>query len=44
MLGHSQAGDRALLQAITTQLVAELQRRGAVPDYEGRTLREKLAG
>ena len=44
MLGHSQAGNRALLQAITGLLVPELQRRGRVrTSYEGRTLRENLA-
>jgi hypothetical protein len=45
MLGHSQAGHRALLQNITGQLVPELQRRGRFrTSYEGRTLRENLAG
>jgi FMN-dependent oxidoreductase (nitrilotriacetate monooxygenase family) len=45
MLGHSQAGHRALLQNITGQLVPELQRRGRFRTaYEGRTLRENLAG
>ena len=44
MLGHSQAGHRGLLQAITGLLVPELQRRGRVrTTYEGRTLRENLA-
>jgi len=44
MLGHSQAADRGLLQAITGLLVPELQRRGRVRTfYEGRTLRENLA-
>jgi FMN-dependent oxidoreductase (nitrilotriacetate monooxygenase family) len=44
MLGHSQASDRALLQAIATLLVPELQRRGRVrTSWEGRTLRDNLA-
>jgi FMN-dependent oxidoreductase (nitrilotriacetate monooxygenase family) len=44
MLGHSQAGNRAVLQNITTMLVPELQRRGRVrTSYEGKTLRENLA-
>jgi FMN-dependent oxidoreductase (nitrilotriacetate monooxygenase family) len=44
MLGHSQAGHRAVLQNLTTMLVPELQRRGRVrTSYEGRTLRENLA-
>jgi alkanesulfonate monooxygenase SsuD/methylene tetrahydromethanopterin reductase-like flavin-dependent oxidoreductase (luciferase family) len=45
MLGHSQAGDRALMQNITSLLVPELQRRGRFRSaYTGRTLRENLAG
>jgi alkanesulfonate monooxygenase SsuD/methylene tetrahydromethanopterin reductase-like flavin-dependent oxidoreductase (luciferase family) len=45
MLGHSQAGPRALLQNITGLLVPELQRRGRFRTaYQGRTLRENLAG
>jgi hypothetical protein len=44
MLGHSQAGHRALLQNIAGQLIPELQRRGRFRTaYEGRTLRENLA-
>ncbi len=44
MLGHSQAGHRAVLQNITTMLVPELQRRGRFrTHYEGRTLQENLA-
>jgi FMN-dependent oxidoreductase (nitrilotriacetate monooxygenase family) len=45
MLVQSQAGHRALLQNITSRLVPELQRRGRLrTSYEGRTLRENLAG
>lgn len=44
MLGHSQAGHRAVLQNLTGMLVPELQRRGRVrTSYEGKTLRENLA-
>lgn len=45
MISHSQAGPRAQLHNLVGRLVPELQRRGRFRrHYEGRTLRENLAG